>query len=263
LVIHSQYQLMGGWALVFLPPVYLVYHSYRVYTERINLYAEKLQQDNSHIRELSELSQALISSLVGSSSGASAPRNQRAQRFAVALAQAAGLGEPEQEVLATAALVHDLGRLNLPGYLHSQALRPTAALLERMVAQELPGGRSIPSSASSAVEVVLAQNERWDGSGHPLGLQGEQIPVGGRILAIVGMFDLLTSRRDYRDAMSAENALHLLREGAGKQFDPELVARFEEVVEQLGHQVEPVAVHADENGNGRSAPGLTPAPSAA
>ena len=154
-------------------------------------------------------------------------------------------------------------RLNLPGYLQSQALRPTAALLERICAQQLPGGRSIPSSASSAVEIVLAQNERWDGSGHPLGLQGEQIPVGGRILAIVGMFDLLTSRRDYRDAMSRENALHLLREGAGKQFDPDLVARFEEVVQHLGSEIEQAAVHADGNGNGRPAPGLTTAPSPA
>jgi HD-GYP domain-containing protein (c-di-GMP phosphodiesterase class II) len=78
-------------------------------------------------------------------------------------------------------------------------------------------------------EVVHAHHERWDGTGYPLGLRGESIPLLSRIIAIVDVFEALTSDRPYRCALSAEQAMTYLNEGAGSQFDPGLVPLFEQL----------------------------------
>jgi putative two-component system response regulator len=93
------------------------------------------------------------------------------------------------------------------------------------------------SLSSALVEMVLSQHERWDGMGYPRRLAGERIPLGGRILAIVGMFDLLTTDRPYRRAMSHDEALTILKGGAGKQFDPQLVELFEQLLPQVSEEI--------------------------
>jgi HD-GYP domain-containing protein (c-di-GMP phosphodiesterase class II) len=100
------------------------------------------------------------------------------------------------------------------------------------------------NASSALVEMVLAQHERWDGMGYPRRLTGERIPLGGRILAIVGMFDLLTTDRPYRRAMSHREALTILKDGAGKQFDPQLVERFEVLLPELSEEIERLEVEA-------------------
>ena len=76
--------------------------------------------------------------------------------------------------------------------------------------------------------LVRSHHERWDGSGYPSGLRGQQIPIGARILSVVDCFDALTSDRPYRPAISKDDAIRILEAEAGKAFDPAVVARFAE-----------------------------------
>jgi HD-GYP domain-containing protein (c-di-GMP phosphodiesterase class II) len=79
---------------------------------------------------------------------------------------------------------------------------------------------------AEAVDIVRSHHERWDGGGYPRGLHGEQIPLAARIFAIADSFDAMTSDRPYRSAMSLDQALDEIREGAGTQFDPEVAKAF-------------------------------------
>ena len=78
---------------------------------------------------------------------------------------------------------------------------------------------------------IACHHERWDGSGYPLGLKGEEIPLGARILAVADAYDAMTTDRPYRKRMKTRKALDELRENAGTQFDPEIVAVFVELIE--------------------------------
>jgi len=77
-----------------------------------------------------------------------------------------------------------------------------------------------------AVQIPYAHHERWDGSGYPLGLQEEEIPLAARIFAVVDVWDALVHDRVYRKAWKAEDAAEFIRDQAGKQFDPEIAALF-------------------------------------
>jgi HD-GYP domain-containing protein (c-di-GMP phosphodiesterase class II) len=81
--------------------------------------------------------------------------------------------------------------------------------------------------------VVRSHHERWDGTGYPDGLRGEEIPRTARILAIADVYDALTSTRSYRRALTRDEALEVMRADAGKAFDPELLPVFEEIVSRL------------------------------
>ena len=88
---------------------------------------------------------------------------------------------------------------------------------------------SVPDLPDVA-ELILKHHERWDGKGYPLGLKGSEIPIECRVLAIVDAFDAMTNNRPYREAKSCKEAIKKIEEGAGTQFDPELVKVFLSVV---------------------------------
>lgn len=79
---------------------------------------------------------------------------------------------------------------------------------------------------SMAKEIALTHHEKWDGSGYPNGLKGENIPLAGRIAALADVFDALTTERPYKKAWEADKAAALIKENSGSQFDPELLERF-------------------------------------
>ena len=84
-----------------------------------------------------------------------------------------------------------------------------------------------------AREIALTHHEKWDGTGYPYGLKGEDIPLSGRIVAIADVFDALTSERPYKRAWPVEDAVELIRDNAGKHFDPKLVSIFLEELESV------------------------------
>ncbi len=144
-------------------------------------------------------------------------------RLAEQFAPIAGLDEERAGLLATAALLHDVGKIGVPDELLRKS-RPLTAEEFRRVAQHPVLGQQILSAADlgEILAWVRSHHERWDGSGYPDGLAGEEIPPESRILALCDSFDAMTSDRPYRRAMSEEAALLEIDHCMGSQFDPHL-----------------------------------------
>jgi diguanylate cyclase (GGDEF)-like protein/putative nucleotidyltransferase with HDIG domain len=192
----------------------------------------------AHVEELSRLNQAIITSLataIDAKDSLTSSHINRVQRYAVALARAAGIEGAELEAVATGALVHDIGKLGVPDHILGKPGKLSPEEFRR-IQTHVTIGTEILSPIPfpfPVVDVVRSHHERWDGLGYPQGLRGEEIPIGGRIIAIADVFDALTSDRPYRRALSHEEALTFLREGAGRQFDPRLVRLFDNVLPQV------------------------------
>jgi diguanylate cyclase (GGDEF)-like protein len=158
--------------------------------------------------------------------------SQRVGDYAARIARRLGADEPTVELTRLAGNLHDLGKLAIP----EELLRKPAALSdgERLVLQRHPqiGFRMLESLGVEPVaEWVLHHHERWDGSGYPNGLAGEQIPLGARIIFVADAFDAMTSQHDdptrsHRKPRSAEDALAELERCAETQFDPGVVEAF-------------------------------------
>jgi len=134
------------------------------------------------------------------------------------------------------ALLHDIGKIGVPlEILHKNG--PLNAD-EWDVVKEHPnyGARILEPLERHypvVVDIVRSEHERWDGRGYPKGLAGKDIPLGSRIIMIADTYDAVCSTRPYRKAMDKDQALKIIREGAGSQFDPELVPVFEKVLADL------------------------------
>lgn len=138
-------------------------------------------------------------------------------------------------------LLHDVGKLAVPDAVLGKDGPLTDQEWDIMRLHPETGRRildGIPFLAL-AKEIVYAHHERWDGKGYPLGLRGDQIPLGARVFPIADSFDAMTSDRPYRMAMSTQDALVEIRNGSGSQFWPEAVESFltvsVEELEEVGH----------------------------
>ncbi|MBV8257747.1 MAG: diguanylate cyclase [Actinobacteria bacterium] len=158
--------------------------------------------------------------------------SERVSELATRIARRLGVDETEVELTRLAASLHDLGKLAIP----EEILRKPAALTdtERLVLERHPqiGFHMLESLGVEPVaEYVLHHHERWDGSGYPNGLRGDEIPLGARIIFVADAFDAMTSDRVYRRSRSEREALAELSRCAGSQFDPAIVDAFAEEIE--------------------------------
>jgi HD-GYP domain-containing protein (c-di-GMP phosphodiesterase class II) len=156
-------------------------------------------------------------------------------RLARALARALDLGESEVGVISFAASVHDAGMTRIGERLTASAGAPDEAGREALRHPAEAGAQRLGpvDTVSVARDVVLTHHEWWDGSGYPRGLAGEEIPVGGRILAVVDAWESMTVGRAHKAARSREEALAELRRLRGSQFDPRVVDVFESVLDGM------------------------------
>lgn len=165
-----------------------------------------------------------------------AGHSQRVTDLTVALARHLGLGEGELEHVRRGAQLHDIGKMAVPDRI---LLKPG-----KLDAEEWAVMKSHTTVARDllapiaflrpALEIPYSHHEKWDGSGYPQGLKGEQIPLAARIFAVVDVYDALSSDRPYRKAWSREKALKYIREQAGSHFDPAVVAAFLDFLEGNG-----------------------------
>jgi len=157
-----------------------------------------------------------------------AGHSYRVTVMALRMGQAMGLAPGQLRALAQAGLVHDVGKLRLPDHILNKPGPLTPE--ERRIIEEHPvTGYEICSRLGfmpEELEVIRHHHERWDGTGYPDGLKGEEIPLLARILAVADVYDALTSRRAYREPWSHEQAREYVLAGAGTQFDPHCVAVF-------------------------------------
>jgi response regulator RpfG family c-di-GMP phosphodiesterase len=157
-----------------------------------------------------------------------------AEKVALAL----GLSEDEAELLRHATPLHDVGKVGIPDriLLKPGALDPDEWLV--MQSHTVIGARILAGSKSPVVrlaeEIALTHHERWDGGGYPNRLRGDQIPLSGRICAVVDVFDALRSERPYKAAWSLEDTLAELERQRGRHFDPRVLDAFMSIVPGLG-----------------------------
>jgi putative two-component system response regulator len=185
---------------------------------------------------------------------ATAEHIQRMSRFAIVLARALRLPPGEIEILRHAIPMHDVGKIGIPDSILLKPGKLSEEEREIMNSHTVIGGRILggsPSDLLQAGEVIaLSHHEWWDGGGYPRRLRGEEIPLSGRICTLADVFDALTSDRPYRPALSNEEALEIMREGRGTQFDPRLFDVF------LAHLDDLFEVQASFRGDGHGKPRL-------
>ena len=156
---------------------------------------------------------------------------ERIRQYCRLLGRGLELTPYEIELISTASVLHDVGKANIP---HS-ILEKTGSLSDYewdVIKEHAQAGADMLHGAPSVYlqtgEIIaLTHHERWDGSGYPQGLEGEAIPLSGRICALADVFDALTTWRPYKHEIPTSDALVLIRESAGSIFDPELVKAFE------------------------------------
>jgi diguanylate cyclase (GGDEF)-like protein/putative nucleotidyltransferase with HDIG domain len=150
--------------------------------------------------------------------------------YAVEIAKEIGLSSDEIEALRAAALLHDIGKLAVPEHIINKPGRLTPEEFEKMKVHPLVGAEILERVAFPypVAPIVRSHHERWDGSGYPAGLAGEEIPIGARILAVVDCLDALASDRQYRPAMPLDQAMRQVKEQADTWFDPKIVSLLEQ-----------------------------------
>ncbi|MBF0212122.1 MAG: response regulator [Magnetococcales bacterium] len=162
---------------------------------------------------------------------------QRMSHYAAAIGQGMGLNPNEQELLLNAAPMHDVGKIGIPDRILLKPGRLTSEEFEIMKTHTVLGGELLDQEPSrllkAAHSIALTHHERWDGSGYPRGLAGEEIPLMGRICSLADVFDALTSSRPYKRAWSLEDTLTEIRRGSGSVFDPAVVSAFDEVLPKI------------------------------
>ncbi len=180
---------------------------------------------------------------------------RREQFYAAELARAFGLPPEEVEGVRTAALLHDVGKLAVPDHILTKAgpLSPDEQGKVRIHPQIGAGIIAAVPFPYPVASLVLCHHERWDGTGYPRGLKGQDIPLGARILACVDQYEALTADRPFHRALPGRDALDVLWSEAGKALDPVVVARFAELL--------PTLPGAAVDGRGAAPPGPADAPS--
>jgi putative two-component system response regulator len=174
---------------------------------------------------------------------------ERMSRYTAVLAKAIGLPEDRVELLRMAAPMHDIGKVGIPDAILCKPGKYDDADRAAMAAHPEIGHRILGGSDSELLQiaavVALAHHEKWDGSGYPSGLVGDAIPLEGRIVAIADVFDALSSRRRYKEAFALDEAFGMLVDGAGSHFDPDLVAAFVSVRDEVEAIREAWSDHAE------------------
>ncbi len=213
-----------GWqsSLLILPPIYLMYRSYR-------LYLGKLETEKRHAEEVSSLHLRTIETLalaIEAKDQTTGEHLQRVRVYAMELAKELGLTEDETEALRAASVLHDIGKLAVPEHIISKPGKLTPEEFEKMKIHPTVGAEILEQVdfPYPVAPIVRAHHEKWDGSGYPNGLAGETIPIGARILSAVDCLDALASDRQYRKALPLDEAMAKVAADAGKSFDPRVVA---------------------------------------
>lgn len=153
----------------------------------------------------------------------------RMTHYSAAIAKALGMSEEEREQLIITAPMHDVGKIGISDAILLKPGKLTEEEFEVMKTHTDIGGKLLKGKDSlinSAREIALTHHEHWDGSGYPLGLSGEQIPLFGRICSIADAFDALVSDRPYKDAWEVNDAVEWIKSESGRKFDPGVVTAF-------------------------------------
>jgi diguanylate cyclase (GGDEF)-like protein/putative nucleotidyltransferase with HDIG domain len=240
-------QTAGLWALaVFAVPLLLMRKTQEAYLRHTQRSAQKLraaaetiqtqnvslEQANRLLKERSTAAMQSLSATVDARDSYTAGHSRRVQQLALAIGRELGLSQAELDLLGHAALFHDIGKLAIPDAILLKPASLTEAEWELMQHHADEGARIIDRLGflNDAVPAIRHHHERFDGTGYPEGLKGEEIPLGARIIHVADALDSMLTTRIYRAARPASEALEELRRAAGTQFCPRCVAALERIL---------------------------------
>ncbi|MBF0368316.1 MAG: response regulator [Magnetococcales bacterium] len=153
------------------------------------------------------------------------------------IARNAGWNKADSELILNASAMHDVGKLGIPDRVLLKPGKLTAEEWEVMQSHTSIGAALLAGSEDRLMEtarqIAMSHHERWDGSGYPLGLAGEQIPPEARIASVSDVFDALLSERPYKKPWTLEEAVAEIRAQAGRQFDPDFIASFDKSLPEM------------------------------
>jgi putative two-component system response regulator len=206
---------------------------------QLSLASQALQQERDQleqrVQDRTEQLRASFQALIRSLSRAASYKDNetgdhilRIGESAALIARAMGLDSDWIEQLRLAAPMHDIGKIGIPDAILNKPGRLDSDERQRMnqhaqIGYDILHDQQHSPLTDLAAEIAVSHHERWDGSGYPNGLKGEDIPLSGRIVAICDVYDALRSSRPYKQAWSAERAQAYILENAGGHFDPHLV----------------------------------------
>jgi putative two-component system response regulator len=211
---------------------------------RLNRY-QKLIQERAKLREANaQLLNAYEATIEGLSHALdlrdreTEGHSRRVTELTVKLAQALNMGEEEILHLRRGALLHDMGKIGVPdSILHKpDELTEEEWAIMHKHPQFAHDMLSSIEYLRPALDIPYSHHEKWDGTGYPRGLQGNEIPMAARLFAVADVWDALISNRPYRTAWTEERALEYIREQSGKHFDPQVVALFFNVIQEFRAQ---------------------------
>jgi putative nucleotidyltransferase with HDIG domain len=217
--------------IICLPLVYLVHRSNRTHLSQ-------MEQERTHMQAINGLHLRTIEALalaIDAKDHTTHDHLQRVQLYASEIGKDLGLSELELEALTAAAVLHDIGKLAVPESIISKPGKLTRSEFEKMKIHPVVGAEILErvEFPYPVVPIVRSHHEKWDGSGYPYGLRGEEIPIGARILSAVDCLDALASDRQYRRALPLDEAMAKVASEAGTAFDPNVVqalqARYREL----------------------------------
>jgi putative two-component system response regulator len=162
---------------------------------------------------------------------------ERIRGYCLVLARGMGCSNKEAQIISTASQLHDIGKVGLPEslLLKTDGLKPFE--MELIQKHTIVGSEILKGSPSPILQmgecITLTHHERWDGSGYPNGLKGDEIPLAGRICALADVFDALTTPRTYKAEVSVEEALRLIKKASRTLFDPQVVKTFEDEFNEI------------------------------
>ena len=220
------------------PVAYLIFQSYSVYASRAEEKQKHIEDLSLSKAKLADLYLATIKSLALAIDAKDQYTHQhilRVQRYAVATATEMGITGDEWEGVNTGALLHDIGKLGVPEYV---LMKPG-----RLTEEEFAKIKKHPEIGAAILDPVefpwpvlpgvKYHHEKWNGTGYPEGLSGENIPLTARILAVADVYDALTSSRSYRHAWTHEKAVATIQQDAGTHFDPVIVEAFMKIIDRV------------------------------
>jgi diguanylate cyclase (GGDEF)-like protein/putative nucleotidyltransferase with HDIG domain len=209
-------------AVLVVPVIYFIHRSYKLYLGR-------LEDEKKHVEDMAGLHLRTIEALalaIEAKDDTTHDHLLRVRTYALEIGVEMNLSEPDLNALRAASLLHDIGKLAVPEHIISKPGKLTPEEFEKMKIHPVVGAEILEQvQFPYPVEpIVRAHHEKWDGSGYPAGLKGEEIPIGARILAAVDCLDALASDRQYRRAVPLDEAMNIVEAESGRSFDPAVIA---------------------------------------
>jgi HD-GYP domain-containing protein (c-di-GMP phosphodiesterase class II) len=190
--------------------------------------ANELQKKRVKLEQQNRQTMGMLAQLVEARDTDAGTHLHSIQEYSRALARRLGFSVKEAEEIAYAAMMHDVGKANIPDAVLKKPASLSGSEWEVMREHTVWGDELLAENDDFELARVVARShhEHWDGSGYPDGLQGEEIPLAARIVAVADVFDALISERPYKGAWSHQDAIQEIQRVSGSQLDPHIVAAF-------------------------------------